>query len=72
LSKLSHEIRELKGEIAKLEKNQEIVAVGVASIIDLLKGGIKIEVRPPKVSPQPKILVAGPSVKVESRKRRSP
>jgi len=70
LSKLSHEIRALKDEIVKLEKNQEIVAAGVVKVIDLLKGGIKIEVRPPQAA-QKKILVAGPSVKIEP-KRRSP
>ena len=72
MSKLSHEIRELRDGIAKLEKQQGMVAVGVAKIIDLLKGGIKIEVRPPQVQNQRKILVAGPNVKIESRKRRSP
>jgi len=71
LSKLSHEIRALKDEIVRLKKNQEVVAVGVAKVIDLLKGGIKIEVRPPQEATQKKILVAGPSVKIES-KRRSP
>lgn len=73
MSKLSHEIRALKDEIVRLEKQQGMVAVGVAKIIDLLKGGIKIEVRPPQTQTQGqrKIIVAGPNVKIES-KRRSP
>lgn len=70
MSKLSHEIRALKDEIAKLEKQQGMVAVGVAKVIDLLKGGIKIEMRP-QVQNQRKILLAGSGVKIES-KRRSP
>ena len=72
MSKLSHEIRALREEIAGLEKKQEIVAMGVAKIIDLLKGGIKIEMRPPQTQAQRKILVPGSNVKIESRRRRSP
>ncbi len=72
MSKLAHEIRELKGEIVRLEKNQEIVAKGVARVIDLLKGGIKISVMPPQAQSQRKILVAGSNVKIESKGRRSP
>ncbi len=72
MSKLAHEIRELKGEIVRLEKNQEIVAKGVTRVIDLLKGGIKISVMPPQAQSQRKILVAGSNVKIESKGRRSP
>ena len=69
MSKLSHEIRALKDEIVELKKNQEIVAVGVAKVINLLKGGIKIEVMSPQAVAQKKILVAGSSVKIEPKRR---
>lgn len=53
-----------------MEKKQEIIAIGVAKIIDLLKGGIKLEVRPPQASAQRKILVPTSNVKIEPKRRK--
>ncbi len=73
MSKLAHEIRELRKDIARLEEKHEIVAIGIVKIMDRLKGGIKLTMtKPPRTPAQRKILVPNSSVKILPRERRSP
>lgn len=73
MSKLSHEIKELRKDIAKLEKKHEVMAMGIVQIMNLLKGGIKLTMKkPPQASAQRKILVPGSDIKTLPRERRSP